>query len=150
MAHFAEIDNNNKVIRVVVACNQDIENNGGEQSTQAAEHFKTICKLSENGVRWVQTSYNKKFRKLYAGINCYYDDIKDKFIQNQPYPSWTLDSNDDWQPPVARPNTLNIENTTDKVVEPIIWNESTLTWNSSNKDNVQYYFDKNNNIWKLI
>lgn len=147
MAHFAELDKNNKVLRVVVACNQDIANNGGEQSTQAAEYFKTVCPLSENGVRWVQTSYNQNFRKYFAGTNCYFDDAKDKFIKNQPYPSWTLDSNDDWQPPVARPTNLKIKDITEEVVEPIVWNENTLTWNGYDKNNIQYYFDSINNYW---
>jgi hypothetical protein len=104
MAHFAELDSNNKVLRVVVGCNQDIANNGGEQSEQAAEHFKTVCPLSENGIKWVQTSYNNNFRKCYAGIGFYYDPIKDKFITPQPAASWSLDSNDDWQPPIPMPN----------------------------------------------
>jgi len=118
MAHFAELDLNNKVLRVVVACNQDIANNGGEQSEQAAEHFKTVCPLSENGVRWVQTSYNNNFRKKYAGKNDTYDQNKDIFIFAQPYPSWTLNSNNDWVPPIPRP------------VGPELykWNEETQNW----------------------
>lgn len=113
MAHFAELNSENKVLRVVVACNQDIANNGGEQSEQAAEHFKTVCPLSENGVKWVQTSYNNNFRKCFAGKEFYYDPIKDKFIRIQPAASWSLDSNDDWQPPIPRPDEDNIW----------IWNE---------------------------
>lgn len=82
MAHFAEIDRNNKVLRVVVACNQDIVNNGGEQSTQAAEHFKSIIPLSPLGVRWVQCSYNNNFRGIFphAHLNDYYDEQLDKFV----------------------------------------------------------------------
>jgi len=41
MAHFAEIDNNGKVLRVVVACNKDIADNGGEQSEEASKYFET-------------------------------------------------------------------------------------------------------------
>ena len=92
MAHFAEIDSNNKVLRVVVGCNQDIANNGGEQSEQAAEYFKTVCPLSENGIKWIQTSYNHNFRKQYAGINYTFDFTKNKFIAPQPFTSWSLDA----------------------------------------------------------
>jgi hypothetical protein len=120
MAHFAEIDFNNKVLRVVVACNQDIANNGGELSEQAAEHFKTVCPLSENGIKWVQTSYNNNFRKKYAGRGYIYDSIKDKFISPQPYPSWTLDSNDDWISPIPYPNNE------DKSLYK--WNETNQSW----------------------
>ena len=131
MARFAELDLNNKVLRVVVACNQDIANNGGEQSEQAAEHFKTVVPLSKNGVKWVQTSYNGNFRKQHAGINYIYDSIKDKFISPQPYQSWSLDNNDDWQAPISYPitYTLNLTNLdgTQKQ-DPYIWNEVNQSW----------------------
>ena len=145
MAHFAELDINNKVLRVVVACNQDIANNGGEQSLQAAEHFKTVCPLSENGVKWVQTSYNNKFRKQYAGRHTYYDENKDKFIINKPYPSWTLDSNDDWQAPIARPTIFNKPNSEELVV-PIKWDETNQRWLSANE---QYVWNPSQNNWEI-
>ena len=85
MAHFAELDINNKVLRVLTACNQDITNNGGEQSEQAALHFQSLNQFSPNGVKWVQTSYNNNFRKQYAAINYTYDTIKDKFHLNDHY-----------------------------------------------------------------
>jgi hypothetical protein len=81
MAHFAEIDSNNKVIRILVACNQDIANNGGELSEQAAKHFEIIAPLSPNGIKWIQTSYNHNFRKQYAGEGDTYDQVKDIFIK---------------------------------------------------------------------
>ena len=104
MAHFAEIDSNNKVLRVVVACNDDIANNGGEQSVEAAAHFRQICSLSINGVNWVQTSYNNNFRKTFAGYGMTYDIVKDKFLEQQPFPSWSLNDNDDWVAPIAYPS----------------------------------------------
>jgi len=118
MAHFAELNENNKVLRVVVACNNDIANNGGELSEQAAEHFKTVCPLSINGVKWLQTSYNNNFRKQYAGINYTYDSIKDKFIAPQPYPSWSLDNNDDWIAPIPYPEDG----------QRYAWNEANQSW----------------------
>ena len=90
MAHFAELDSNNIVLRVVKACNQDIANNGGEQSEQAAENFKKVCPFSLNGVKWLQTSYNNNFRKQYAGIGHTFDSTKNKFIAPQPFASWSL------------------------------------------------------------
>jgi hypothetical protein len=120
MGHFAEIDSNNKVLRVNCACNQDIANNGGDQSEQAAQHFATVSPLSENGVKWVQTSYNNNFRKQYAGTGYTYDLIKDKFIKPQPFPSWSLDSNDDWQSPIPYPQNDNNQQ--------YFWNEDNKTW----------------------
>ena len=126
MAHFAELDINNKVLRVVVACNQDIANNGGEQSEQAAEHFKTVCKLSENGVKWVQTSYNNSFRKKYAGTGDIFDPLKNKFISEQPFSSWSLDANDDWQAPVTYPSITTYGDNVKYIV--LKWDENNLRW----------------------
>ena len=125
MAHFAELDLNNKVLRVVVACNQDIANNGGEQSEQAAEHFKKVCPFSEKGVKWVQTSYNNNFRKQYAGIGYTFDSTKNKFISPQPFASWSLDANDDWQAPVAYPTVTTYG---DNVRYFISWDETGQRW----------------------
>jgi hypothetical protein len=57
-------------------------------------HFAELN--SSNEVLQVITSYNNNFRKQYAGIGYSYDSSKDKFITPQPYPSWSLNSNDDW------------------------------------------------------
>ena len=84
MSHFAEINNDGVVQRVIVA-EQDFINSGA-----VGDSFL-----------WVQTSYNNNFRKQFAGIGFTYDKAKDKFIAPQPYPSWALDSNDDWQAAVA-------------------------------------------------
>ena len=69
MAYFAEIDENNKVLRVVVACDTDIIHNGGNLSEQASEYFKSRIPLSINGVKWIQTFSNGEFRKQKASIN---------------------------------------------------------------------------------
>jgi hypothetical protein len=144
MAHFAEIDLNNKVLRVVVACNQDIANNGGEQSEQAAEHFKTVCRLSENGVKWVQTSYNNNFRKQYAGIGYSFDSTKNKFIASQPFASWSLDSNDDWQAPVAYPTVTTYG---DNVRYFISWDEAGQRWMSKDDQNNEFSWIPSSLSW---
>ena len=147
MAHFAELDKDNKVLRIVVGCNQDIANNGGEQSQEAAEYFKKVCPFSENGVKWVQTSYNNNFRKQFASINGYYDDAKNKFILNQPYPSWTLDSNDDWQAPVIRPNIFNKPGSEEFILLPMKWDELNQKWCSDDNNYVWNHLD---NLWDLV
>jgi len=144
MAHFAEIDLNNKVLRVVVACNQDIANNGGEQSEQAAEHFKTVCRLSENGVKWVQTSYNDNFRKQYAGIGYSFDSTKNKFIASQPFASWSLDSNDDWQAPVAYPTVTTYG---DNVRYFISWDEAGQRWMGKDDQNNEFFWIPSSSSW---
>jgi hypothetical protein len=135
MAHFAELDINNKVIRVLTACNQDIATHGGELSEEAANYFGTYTPFSENGVKWVQTSYNNNFRKQYAGIGYTFDSTKNKFISPQPFASWSLDSNDDWQSPVVFPTVTTYG---DNTPYSISWNESEQKW--IGKDDQQNIF----------
>jgi len=99
MSHFAEIDENGIVKRVIVA-EKNFINTG-----YVGDEFN-----------WIQTSYNGNFRKQFAGIGFTYDKVNDVFIEPQPHPSWTLDSNHDWQPPTPRPNGN------------VLWDEDTLSW----------------------
>jgi len=119
--HFAEINNENIVQRVIVA-EQDFIDSGavGDASN------------------WVQTSYNTRggvhyapnsqtpdggvaLRKNYAGIGYTYDASKDAFIAPQPFASWTLDDDTcQWNPPTPIPDVNN--------VRPYIWDEDTTSW----------------------
>lgn len=119
MAHFAELDSNNKVLRIVVGCDTDVAENGGAQSEQAAKHFETTVPLSLNGVKWVETSYDGSFRRQYASIDGFYDSDQDVFIDKKPYPSWTLNSNKIWEAPVPRPAEHSSLST---------WDEDNQTW----------------------
>ena len=105
MAHFAELDSSNVVIRVVVISNDDVNANGGDLSAEAETFVGTLIPFID-GVAWKQTSYNNSFRKQYARIGGKYDATKDKFLDKQPYPSWALDGNDNWQAPITRPNII--------------------------------------------
>tara|TARA_B100001996_G_C18324952_1_gene464008 strand:- start:123 stop:485 length:363 start_codon:yes stop_codon:yes gene_type:complete len=96
MAHFAELDENNVVLRVCVVDNAHVP------SDKHADG-ETWCKNFWGG-NWKQTSYNHKFRKQYAGIGYTYDETKDKFIGPQPHASHTLNSDDDWVAPIAYPS----------------------------------------------
>jgi len=144
MAHFAEIDLNNIVLRVNCACNQDIANNGGEQSEQAAQHFATVSPLSQNGIKWIQTSYNNNFRKQYAGIGYTFDSIKNKFISPQPFASWSLDSNDDWKAPVVFPTVTTYG---DNVNYSISWDESNLRWTGKDDQNNIFAWSPETSSW---
>lgn len=92
MAHWAELDENNVVLRVLVGDNNDPAGDEG--------YSWLIDNLGGN---WIKTSYNGNIRKQYAGIGYSYDPVADVFIAPQPFPSWTLDQNHDWQPPKPRP-----------------------------------------------
>tara|TARA_Y100000389_G_scaffold47777_1_gene42956 strand:- start:114 stop:449 length:336 start_codon:yes stop_codon:yes gene_type:complete len=93
MAHFAQIDENNVVINVLVVPD--------EQETRGQEYLAADLNL---GGAWIQTSYNHSIRKQYAIVGGKYDATNDVFLAPQPYPSWTLDSSFDWQPPVTYPS----------------------------------------------
>jgi hypothetical protein len=116
MAHYAELNSANQVIKVSVVNNDIITNDGVEQE-QLGIDFLT---QHNGGVGWYkQTSYNGNFRKNYAGIGYIYDTVKDAFIAPQPYPSWTLNEDTcQWEAPVDYPDD-------DKVYE---WDEATTNW----------------------
>ena len=104
MAHFAELNSSNEVLRVIVVSNDDVNANGGDQHADAETFVTSIVPYSTDGASWKQTSYNNSFRKQYAGTGYTYDAGKDKFISFKPYASWSLDSNDDWQAPISEPD----------------------------------------------
>jgi len=124
MAHFAELNSSNEVLRVVVISNDDVDANGGDQHADAETFVASIVPYSTGGTAWKQTSYNNNFRKQYAGIGYTYDASKDKFISPKPYPSWSLDSNDDWQAPVAYPTVTEISSN----FVLVSWDEDNQKW----------------------
>ena len=106
MAHFAELDENNIVVKVTVVDN-NIETSSGKLGVNDMHvDGETWCKnfFNQPDTTFKQTSYNNNFRKQYAGRGYTYDAAKDKFIYPQPHASWSLDGNDDWQAPITRPD----------------------------------------------
>ena len=83
MAHFAELDGNNVVLRVIVVDNKDCSTPDGTEVEAIGAAF---CQRLFGG-NWKQTSYNGNFRKNYAGIGYTYDASNDYFYAPQPYPS---------------------------------------------------------------
>lgn len=108
MAHYAFLDENNIVTEVIV----------GVDETEIIDGLTPELWYSKNkGQTCIRTSYNGNIRKQYASIGFYYNEINDVFISPQPYPSWSLDENFDWQPPTTKP--------TDGLYR---WDEKTLSW----------------------
>jgi len=109
MAHWAEVDENNIVLRVLVG-NDDDPNEGYDW-------------LVENlGGTWIKTSYNNRIRMNYAGVGYTYDPVEDWFVAPQPYPSWILTRAAQWVAPVKYP--------TDGLVYQ--WNEEITDWEAVN------------------
>jgi len=115
MAYFAELDDSNTVLRVISISNDEAPDPAPAHSEPLGQAF--IASLGLPG-RWVQTSYNGTFRGRYAGIGYTYDELRDMFIAPQPFPSWTLDADGDWQPPTPQPTDGGLWG----------WNETTGTW----------------------
>lgn len=121
MSHFAEIDNNGIVLRVIVA----------EQAFINSGHVG-------NPHSWIQTSYNTHggkhmlngvpLRKNYAGIGYTYDADRDAFIPPRPYSSWILDETTClWTAPVPKPNDDS----------DYKWDEQTVSWQQIQNQNIE-------------
>jgi hypothetical protein len=95
MAHYAFLDQNNIVTEVITGIDETELIEGLDTENWYGNFRGQACK---------RTSYNNKIRKQYAGIGYKYDPIADVFISPQPYQSWSLDNNFDWQPPTPRPS----------------------------------------------
>jgi hypothetical protein len=120
MAHFAELDENNIVIRVLKTNNDDPNGDEGYQWL-----------LDRLGGRWVKTSWNTRggvhiaggtpFRMNYAGAGMYYDEEKDAFIPVKHFDSWILNEDTcQWESPVPHPEPENIDD--------YRWDETTTSW----------------------
>ena len=101
MAHFAELDENNIVKRVVVVGNDIKTSDGPLGENDMHVDGEIWCQNFFKGGIWKQTSYNSSFRKKYAGVGFTYDSVKNVFIEPQPYTSWILNTNNDWQAPIS-------------------------------------------------
>jgi len=108
VAHWAEIDQNNIVARVLVGDNNDPNEDEGYQWL-----------IDNLGGTWIKTSYNGSIRKNYAGVGYTYDADLDAFIPPRPYESWILNEEVvSWDPPVKYPDDEKI----------YVWNEQDLSW----------------------
>ena len=152
MAHFAELNSSNKVLRVIVISNDDVDSNGGDLHADAETFVASIVPHSENGTAWKQTSYNGNFRKQYAGIGDTFDASKNKFIKPKPFPSWSLDSNDDWEAPVTYPTVTEIDS--EKLF--INWDEANQKWlgktytGDGDETITNYEWDATNTQWNEV
>jgi hypothetical protein len=108
MAHWAELDENNLVLRVTVGDNDDPNGDEGYQWL-----------IDNLGGRWVKTSYNGSIRKRFAGVGFTYDEQLDVFLTVKPYASWVLDLDTyEWKAPVSKPEDE----------KEYVWDEELVDW----------------------
>ena len=144
MAHFAELDDNNVVTRVVVVGNDVTTATGPLGENDMHVDGETWCVNFFKTPNWKQTSYNNNFRKQYAGMGYVYNASKNKFLLPQPYDSWALDSSDDWQAPVTYPAG-------DQSAYRISWDEDNLRWlGTKRSDDSNYRWDADNTQWVSV
>jgi hypothetical protein len=110
MAHFAEVIDG-VVTRVIVVNNNELLVDGIEVEQKGLEFVASLFEGT-----WIQTSYNNNFRKNFAFVGGTYDSVRNEFVLPSPFPSWTLDSNNDWQAPNPQPEG------------DFYWDESSLSW----------------------
>ena len=118
MAHYAFLDEDNTVVGVISGKDEGEDNTDWEH--WYGDFEGKVCKrTSYNTYGGVHVLSGTPFRKNYAGIGYTYDEARDAFIPQKPYPSWLL--NEDsclWEPPVAYP--------TDG--KPYVWDEENTNW----------------------
>lgn len=102
MAHFAQLDENNTVVQVIVVHNNELLDADGKENEFRGAAF---CQsLFGDDTVWLQTSYNGNFRKHYAGVGFVYDTQRDAFIPPKPFASWLLNETTcNWEAPVPYP-----------------------------------------------
>ena len=160
MAHFAEIKiSDNTVLRVIVVSDEMVNKFGGNLSAGAEE---AVARNISNDpsfegeypkTYWKQCSKQRLFRKNYPSVNFTYDSIKDIFINPKPFNSWTLDVNNDWQPPVVFPKQyIGLDPIADNVVIEAKWDEENQKWIATLEvlegTDIDYIWNINNNEWE--
>ena len=109
MAHYAFLDENNIVTEVITGKDETELIDGLSPEEWYGNYRGQVCK---------RTSYNNNIRKQYAGIGFTYNQTADVFVTPQPFQSWSLDSNYDWQAPIERPADGKLYS----------WDESNQVW----------------------
>lgn len=124
MAHFAELDENNVVLRVVVIANADTHDINGIESEEIG--IATCKKLFGVNTRWRQTSYNDGMRKRFAGVGSTYDEVLDAFVPPKVFSSWVLNTEEaSWEAPVPMPQLTEEERAQGY---RYTWNEDIVNW----------------------
>jgi len=118
MAHFAELNENNIVTRVIVVHNNELQNTDGSESESKGIDF---CEGLFGHRNWVQTSYNGNMRYNFAGEGYTWDSANDAFYAPKPFASWSLNEDYKWEAPVPYPEDASPE-------KIYAWDEENQEW----------------------
>lgn len=125
MAHFAQLDENNNIIHVMIVANEDTQDVNGVESEEIGVAF---CKkmMGANTI-WKQTSYNNRIRVRYAGVGYTYNEELDAFIPPKPFASWVLnETSANWESPIGPAPTLTQEEIDSRLFYS--WDEENGQW----------------------
>lgn len=121
MAHFCELDENNIVINIIVVDDKELLDQHGSSHEVLGIQFLASLFGTERKFKLVgETEGDSHYQGLPVMIGDTYDPIKNIFIYPQPFPSWVLDSNNEWQPPIDRP--------VDWYEKGYVWDEENIKW----------------------
>tara|TARA_B100001939_G_C16833926_1_gene569945 strand:+ start:47 stop:460 length:414 start_codon:yes stop_codon:yes gene_type:complete len=134
MVYFCEINDSNEVINITNWEDSIL----GDPASEANGKSYLATFFSKSADKFVQT-FTDGTRKQQAGVGHTWDATNNVFIQPKPFSSWTLDSNHDWQPPVADPETEGYRRR---------WNEDLQTWDGLKiSDNSNWLWNTTTNQW---
>ena len=119
MAHFAQLDENNTVLQVIVVADEDTKDGDYESEAVGIAFCKSLCGSDTN---WKQTSYNSKIRANYAGIGYTYSEDLDAFIPPKPYDSWVLTASANWVSPLGEEPSRTVDQIANN--QSYVWDES--------------------------
>jgi len=118
MAHFAEVGDDNIVIRVVVVDDQQLRDEENRENEALGKAYLE----AQLGGTWVQTSYNNKFRVRFAGAGMVWDEGRNAFYLPSPFESWVFNEETfDWDAPTALPEDAALGRAYE-------WNEKKKQW----------------------
>jgi hypothetical protein len=160
MAHFAEINGDNIVLRVIAWDDNDVRGNGGDYSTEVEEYIG-----AKMGGTWKQTSYTGRERKNYAGPGYTWSSDNDGFIEPKDdwRDSWTLNTDTcRYDPPHACPfgdvlltgvTWKDSDDATIKQEHRCFWNDSAGRWesklyNEGGSLKSEHYWNNNDSQWE--
>jgi hypothetical protein len=149
MAHFAELNENNYVLRVVKVGNDIPTSNGPLGENDMHQDGETWCVNFFKGGIWKQTSFHDNFRNMYATVGGRYDPINNEFLPEKQYNSWTLSDNKKYyKAPVEYP----INPDTPQDFNPLVsWDETNLRWiGTSDNGQTIYAWNPNTLTWNII
>ena len=137
MAHFAKLDSNNLVTQVIVIDNDDVKDDSG---TEVESRGVVVCERLLGSGTWKQTSYNRNMSGNFAGIGMTYMTnvatlgvgSTDIFIEQQPYPSWSVGvGTAEWYPPTNPGLSPALTTAEQNARKTYVWNESNYQSNPS-------------------